>query len=687
MESSRRGIKILKFFGLIFVLMICFAISGYKIITTYNNGVINSAFSTEECPDSIIVGDGLCLKQQLTLDKEMIRGFTLSFVFGDDTEISGEIIATLYNDKQGIMAQTTINAAGLVNDDYVLVGFDKVIKNCYNQNVTLKLDFKNFQYNEMVVLKAVDSTDNGYMLLNDTLDSRNLMLGVISAGPDGYFWLICVVYSLITITITVIYILLAWGRIASKLKIEHVYLVAAILLGITFSIMIPVMGVPDEGVHLYSSYQLSNELMGIDSDLYSVAVRDDDAQHRFAIMYFDRGYYNYYLDGIFDGVADNSLVSNSNQFGCYAPKFLYIFGALGITLGRLLSLSTVMTYLLGRLFNTLFFALAVFYAIKKIPFGKCLIFVWAMLPIMLQQANSYSYDCMTNALSILVTSLTLYFMYGEKKRKHYEGKFGRIRSYMTFDLVIYVLGILLLIPCKQHAFVPISFLSLMFVVKWARDNKERIKRFKQRINKWIKLAFYVGVLAAVVLCGAFVLIKLKAMLGAPDQVHIVEWAGEPGYTLSYLLANPVQLVSIVCRTAWVLGDAYFTQMFGASLGWLDISIPKMLIWPFVIMMIISAFRREDEEAALTLGNRIYMCMIALLVIGFTAMGMLLNWTPLSYGVIEGMQGRYFLQVMVIFFLCLRTKGACVSKKADKVTMFTAVFMQLFIITAYFTNIA
>lgn len=690
MQENRRGFKIIKFFGLLFVIMICVAISGYEIIKAYNNGLINSAFASDEREDSIICGDGLNLKQHLTLEENMIRGFALNFDFSEYADINGEIIATLYNEKQEIMAQTMVSAAGLVNDDYILLGFDHVIKNCQGQKVMLKLDFRNFTYKDMVVLKAVDKTDDGKLFINDGEDSRNIMLSVISAGPDGYFKLICTVYILLSFTIVLVYILVSMGRFSSKLKIEQLYLIVAILLGITYSLMIPVMGVPDEGTHMFSAYQLSNEMMGVESDLYKVTVRQADYDHKFAITEFDRGYYDYYLDGIFHripkGSADSELVVGYGQYGCNAPKFLYVFGALGITLGRLLSLGTVMTYLLGRLFNTLFFAFVTYYAIKKIPFGKCLVAVWALLPITIQQVNSYSYDCLVNALSILVTSLTLFFMFGDVNMKHYQGRFRRIKSLIRLDVIVYGLSLLFIIPCKQHALVPIAFLSLMFVVKWAKENKARINSFKQRINKWIRIAFYLGLAAAVCLVGAFVLIKAKAILTAPSEPHIVEWAKEPGYTLSYLLANPVAFVQLIINTFLVLGDAYFVQMFGGKLGWLDMSIPLIFIWPFVILIILSTLSRSDEEIKLTISNRIWMILMAMLVIGFTVMGMLLNWTPLSFSHVEGVQGRYFLPVMVLFLLGLRTKSASISKEADKPIIFTAVFMQIFIVMSYFTNV-
>lgn len=48
-----------------------------------------------------------------------------------------------------------------------------------------------------------------------------------------------------------------------------------------------------------------------------------------------------------------------------------------------------MLYLLGRLMNLLAFIAAAYYAIKRIPFGKGIVMVWALLPITLQQVCSF----------------------------------------------------------------------------------------------------------------------------------------------------------------------------------------------------------------------------------------------------------------------------------------------------------
>ena len=54
------------------------------------------------------------------------------------------------------------------------------------------------------------------------------------------------------------------------------------------------------------------------------------------------------------------------------------------------------------------------------PIGKVTMFIVALLPMTLQQATSFSYDAIINALAFLYTAYCLYFAYSEKEKKKKE---------------------------------------------------------------------------------------------------------------------------------------------------------------------------------------------------------------------------------------------------------------------------
>ncbi len=81
--------------------------------------------------------------------------------------------------------------------------------------------------------------------------------------------------------------------------------------------------------------------------------------------------------------------------------------ALGITIACILGLSAYFTFQIGRLFSFAYFILAVYYAIRLMPFGKQMIATIALIPQNLHIMASYSYDVFTTYL-IMTISYCLY---------------------------------------------------------------------------------------------------------------------------------------------------------------------------------------------------------------------------------------------------------------------------------------
>ena len=76
-------------------------------------------------------------------------------------------------------------------------------------------------------------------------------------------------------------------------------------------------------------------------------------------------------------------------------------------MGRILGLSAMLTFQLGRIFNLLVFILLIRLAIGVTPYWKNLFGALGLLPITLQQAASASYDAIINGLVFLSIAKTL----------------------------------------------------------------------------------------------------------------------------------------------------------------------------------------------------------------------------------------------------------------------------------------
>lgn len=161
--------------------------------------------------------------------------------------------------------------------------------------------------------------------------------------------------------------------------------------------------------------------------------------------------------------------------------------------------------------------------------------------------------------------------------------------------------------------------------------------------------------------------------------NIIEWAGEPGYTLGYLLKHPKELFMLICNTIYKKGHFYFETILGSSLGWFELNIPLVFILPYLILLIIAGMRKDDEPIYLSKKMKIYLCSLAVLGIGFACAGMLLSWTPISYDWIEGVQGRYFLPFVILLLLSIRSNRITINKEVDKKLIFSGIWLQMLIV--------
>ena len=94
-------------------------------------------------------------------------------------------------------------------------------------------------------------------------------------------------------------------------------------------------------------------------------------------------------------------------------------------------------------------------------------------------------------------------------------------------------------------------------------------------------------------------------------------------------------------------------------------------------------RKENEEQLITVGDRIWMLLVFVGVSGLAVAAMLLYWTPYQFVVVAGVQGRYFLPVLPLALVALRTRRTCVSDHAESYAAMWTALLQVFVVTAVF----
>lgn len=636
------------------ILFISLCIFGYGYIQIGDSFAYRDMFvssSDGKLTENLKTGD--ILEQEFIVSDKEMRGIAVSFATYESVVTEGNAEIRILNEQEESVFETEISASEIEDNEFLNIDFrDKC--SLSEGKYLLQMKFTGIENQSIACWLSGENAYEGTVLkINGNEQSAVLVMREIVKGRDMFYYM----YLIFMILFFVIIMVSFYMIYRRKCEIWKIYLPVGIFLGILYMMIIPVYAVPDEPSHVYSAYAVSNQLLGVEnSEDGTIVMRKDDSESGFAHVGIDRHYYNNYFVKLTNFFVDNEeLVQTSNK-PVQTHSYLYFFCGLGITLGRLLHLAPIVTFLLGRLFNLTIFLIAVTYALKKIPFGKSVLFVWALLPITLQQTSSFSYDAIVFALSIVIIGLSLRISY------------DRTEEIKKSEWIILLICVMFLLPTKSYALLPVCLLPFLIYLRKHREGK--------------KILYYTLALAGAMVLSVAVL-QVVSMLTSTGssygkQGNIIAWANEPGYSVGYLLRHPKVLFVLLCNTIYYKGEFYFETFLGNSLGWFEINIPLFTVIPYFIMLLIAGMRKKEEPLYLSKRVKTGMVLLALMGIGFACAGMLLSWTPVSYRWIEGVQGRYFLPFAVLLFLAVRSDKITVDESTDQKILFSAIWLQLLV---------
>lgn len=466
-----------------------------------------------------------------------------------------------------------------------------------------------------------------------------VLLKYVSEGGDYFSGIVTATMVLGVVMIAVLGYLL----FRKKMGLEKIYPVAAAFLAVMMFLALPTYAKPDEQAHFDAAYQLSNRMMGYEIYTgewnYLIDMRECDTLYEGTEL--SRQQYNrfgsmYTADP--DQLEVDMYIANHNAMG----GLPYLVSALGITLGRLLHLGFSGVAAMGTLFQGICFILAMTYALHKIPFGKRTLFVIALLPMTLQQANSFSYDSGLIAAAVVVTALALRWAWEKASPS---------------EILCYVLAALMLLSVKSGLYAILLLLPLFLCLPkgWHKNKKIR------------------GCLLA---GGGILLVVAVIWLAAGGGERIYEmlttryeitWAESMGYSVVDYLTHPVDTIKLLCKTAVSKGGYYILTLVGELLGWIDIMIPRPITLFLLLLLLLSLVRTPNDRGEMTKSSRIAFVVIALAADLLCVLSMLVFWTPQGADVVEGVQGRYFIPSLLA--LCTGAaywKTPRISKSTDAV---------------------
>ena len=481
-------------------------------------------------------------------------------------------------------------------------------------------------------------------------------------------------------------------------------------LGVTFTYVTPALVAPDEYTHLAAAYELASTWSGqtaADED-GNLLLRECDAAH-FGTKTGDIGVLAYKNEAIAETSEPGSpdVLTTHSEVKAGQGSGSYLAQALGIRLARAQGKNFYTMLLYGRLANLILYLLLAALAVWLAPTSLRGLFACvALLPMPLQLAASLSPDAAVLGLVFSFTALCLRLR-GEKAVWWQKILLIVLGGLTAPGKAIYLPVILLclLIPadnltydgnptvkflgeelpggcCIHAATLVLAFCfwlaaNLNAVAYAARDMNTTVLvtaaaaaavllvlalaaylklHRRPKAFFWCKVAF-----AAVLVVGAVGGVYAVSHMGGgldPDQLTMTYPNGDSIWTFSfgYICRNIPATVKLLLRTLPEQGALWLQGLLGTTLGEpivYRIDVSWLLGVGLLLAVLAAALPRQDEPALLGRRSKAGTAGICLCVV-LAVLAAALNWTPINYQTLFGLQGRYLLPILPLALLLVKS---------------------------------
>lgn len=436
-----------------------------------------------------------------------------------------------------------------------------------------------------------------------------------------------------------------------KTKDKTAVMIAVLgILGVFYFFICPFEMPPDEPAHLLRAFEISMGRLfarqlssGAFGDVLPSALKN--CWNRAAIIDWN--------DTAEIGFSTSALYS----FVSYIPQ------SIGILLARIFTNRLAVVYYAGRLFNFLSaFALSVL-ALKKIPFGKKILFVIMVFPMTLQEMISLSPDALVNSLSFAFIAFILDCAY--------------VKSRVTKKDILIIGAMLSMISLCKVVYLVALFL-VYIIPNYKLDKRDRY---------WLKV--FVPLLAITLsllsLAGsAYTLANSHASYDS-DKNAIEQ--------VKFILTHPFSYMMIFAKTLLAKTPFWIGTGIGSALGWLNIKTSFIVCISFVVMLFFLSLWHNDIPVQIQKKDMLLFALTFFSGLVLILTSLYVQWTPLRAKMIDGVQGRYFIPLLPSLFFALAythaSKSSAVKEKLSylPVAVLALNFIALVAVCNFYQEVA
>ena len=402
-----------------------------------------------------------------------------------------------------------------------------------------------------------------------------------------------------------------------EIKTEKAFLIIALIAGTILVFIIPPLATYDEHAHFWRAYEFANGVLDSGTQELPDSIFDIVIDKETGIYYIEKNTSYEYVSQIMNESLNKDQKSN-HKVGAtsgvsplsYSPQII------GVFLGNIINLKPVFIVYLGRITNLLAYIALIFISIKIIPGEKLkrIVLLISVLPMSLNLAASLSPDAVIISCSILAISYILYLRNDITKKLS-------IKNYLIFVVLVTIVSM-----CKI-VYLPFIFLLLLLP-------KEKFK-FKR-----IKIVYII--IAFLVFCSIYLLWQnfvsenntIIIRISSTEQLH---------FTLSDIERDLITGINTIYKFSY----EYYSTMIG---GW---NTPNLVVLIITLIMFVIVYGEDEKEYIINNKDKTVLFGIVLIAFVLIFVGLYIAWTRAAFTYVEGVQGRYFLPLILPTLLILK----------------------------------
>lgn len=442
-------------------------------------------------------------------------------------------------------------------------------------------------------------------------------------------------YTIVFMFLAIDIILFVMFRNVIKEKIEYLFMILALSGGIVMILLTPygVNSTWDDQIHYETIYGLANRyytvsgLSLIDSESFPYWIANTETERQEFVKYLDE------MDKVDTGIKTGRNFT--------IQKLTYLPSAIVFKVFDVLNLPFSLAFVFGKIIILLIYVVTVFFAIKITPKFKYLMLVIALIPVELSLASNYSYD--SPIVAFILLGFAFYF------------KEITSKELISFKNVIPTIVSFIIASCAKAIYAPL-LLVLLFLPK----DKFKDKKQKYKFKVLIVLVFMV----------------MMATFLIPMLTHEMTADTRGGDTDIYrqvktIIGSPISFAKVAYKNVGLqFFDKFFSRDALYDLPYIGQHLSSIGYYLIIFSLFFALYIDDKKEIKI---NKPIIAIILVMIIGMIWGSMYLGFTPVGSTEIKGVQGRYFIPLLLPLLMIIYTpKIKCQISINNLNTIFTVI---------------